>query len=170
MRHGWVALGWVAAVAVLAGCTSPGGDADADGRANAVVVEVVDGDTIEADVGGRRETVRLIGIDTPETKHPDRPVECFGPEASAFTADLLSPGTAIRIERDVVGRDDYGRLLGYVLVVDERGETFANMEIVERGYARPLTIEPNSRYADELADAARRAEAAGLGLWTACAG
>jgi micrococcal nuclease len=168
-----VGYGRSALLAVLAGCSTSAIDVrdpsdDREG-ANAVVVDVIDGDTIEVDVDGRQETVRLIGIDTPETVHPQRPVECFGPEASAFTAELLPAGTAIRLERDIVGRDDYGRLLGYVVVVDGAEETFANLEIVERGFARPLTIEPNSRFAADFAGAAQRAEAAGRGLWTACA-
>jgi micrococcal nuclease len=131
-------------------------------------VDVVDGDTIDVEIGGRTERVRLIGIDTPETKKPNTPVQCFGPEATDFTAALLPAGTSVRIERDVVGRDDYGRLLGYVHVVTDGRDTFVNLEIVERGYARPLTIEPNSTYARDFAAAARRAERAGRGLWTAC--
>jgi micrococcal nuclease len=140
----------------------------ADGRAT--VTEVVDGDTIDVEIGGRTERVRLIGIDTPETKKPDNPVECYGPEASAFTASLLPVGTEVLIERDIVGRDDYGRLLGYVHLVDADGRatTFVNLEIVEQGYAGLLTIEPNSTFARDFAAAARRAERADLGMWAAC--
>src|SRR5690606_33140732 len=82
--------------------------------ANAFVVRIVDGDTIVADIDGRRTTVRLIGIDTPETVKPDSPVECFGPEASAYIGTLLDAGTPIRVERDAEARDDYGRLLAYI--------------------------------------------------------
>jgi micrococcal nuclease len=151
----------------IAGCT--GGTAPGtDGRAT--VTGVVDGDTIDVEIGGRTERVRLIGIDTPETKKPDSPVECYGPEASAFTASLLPIGTEVLIERDVVGRDDYGRVLGYVHLVGADGlaTTFVNMEIVEQGYAGPLTIEPNSTFARDFAAAARRAERADLGMWAAC--
>ena len=139
-----------------------------DGRAT--VTSVIDGDTIDVDIGGRTERVRLIGIDTPETKQPDSPIECYGPEASAFTASLLPVGMAVRIERDIVGRDDYGRLLGYVHLVDADGQptTFVNLEIVEQGYATPLSIEPNSAFARDFAAAARRAERSDLGLWAAC--
>jgi micrococcal nuclease len=114
--------------------------------------------------------VRLIGIDTPETKKPNSPIECYGPEASAFTAALLPVGADVRIERDIVGRDDYGRLLGYVHLLDVDGfpTTFVNLEIVAQGFARPLTIEPNSTFARDFADAARRAERSDLGLWAAC--
>ncbi len=156
----------VGAAAAAAACTGDG--ADFDGIAT--VLEVVDGDTVDVEIGGRTERVRLIGIDTPETEKPNTPVECWGPEASAFTTSLLAVGAEVRIERDLVGRDDYGRLLGYVHVVDETDTagTFVNLEIVERGFARPLTIEPNSTYARDFADAARRAERADLGLWAAC--
>jgi micrococcal nuclease len=150
-----------------AACTSGTAPA-ADGRAT--VTTVIDGDTIDVEIGGRTERVRLIGIDTPETKKPDSPVECFGPEASTFTASLLPTGTEVLIERDIVGRDDYGRLLGYVHLVgaDGRATTFVNLEIVEQGYAGPLTIEPNITFARDFAAAAHRAERADLGLWAAC--
>lgn len=133
----------------------------------ATVTQVVDGDTIDVDIGGRTERVRLTGIDTPETKKPNSPVECWGPEASAFTTSLLPVGTAVRVERDVVGRDDYGRLLGYVYLVD-RSNLFVNLEIVEQGFAQPLTIEPNSTFSSEFAAAARRAERSDRGMWGAC--
>ena len=150
-----------------ASCTG-GTPPPADGHAT--VTHVVDGDTIDVEIDGRTERVRLIGIDTPETKKPNTPIECFGPEASAFTTALLPVGLDVRIERDIVGRDDYGRLLGYVHLLDADGDAtmFVNMEIVEQGYARPLTIEPNSTFARDFADAARRAERSDLGLWAAC--
>jgi micrococcal nuclease len=156
--------------AACAGSADSGdaGSVDASNRPNAVVVEVVDGDTIDVEIDGRVERVRMIGIDTPETKRPDMPVECFGPEASAFTAALLPAGTPVRVERDVVGRDDYGRLLGYVHLPG--GVTFVNREIVRQGYAQPLSIPPNSTYAAEFAADARAAEAADLGMWAGCAG
>jgi len=136
----------------------------------ATVTHVVDGDTIDVRIGGRDERVRLIGIDTPETKKPNTPIQCYGPEASAFTAALLPVGTTVVIERDVVGRDDYGRLLGYVYLTADGDSTttFVNMEIVRQGYATPLSIEPNTTFASDFVDAARAAADAGLGLWAAC--
>ncbi len=111
-----------AVVGVLAlGTASCTGGAQPAGDGLATVTDVIDGDTIDVEIGGRTERVRLIGIDTPETKKPNSPIECYGPEASAFTASLLPVGTEVRIERDVVGRDDYGRLLGYVHLVDADG-------------------------------------------------
>lgn len=164
--RGWIeVVGIARCVAVvvvgLAGCAPPAGAHDG----TAVVVEVVDGDTVDVRIGGRTERVRLIGIDTPETQHPDAPVECFGPEASAFTRSLLAEGTEVRIERDVVGRDHFGRLLGYVHRADG---IFVNHEIIRRGYATPLSFEPNTAFARAFADAARAAEAEDLGLWAAC--
>jgi micrococcal nuclease len=161
-------------VATIAMCavTACTGGAQPSSDGIATVEHVVDGDTIDVEIAGRTERVRLIGIDTPETKKPNTPIECFGPEASEFTASLLPEGVEVRIERDIVGRDDYGRLLGYVHLIDatatDEAHTFVNLEIVEQGYARPLTIEPNSTFSRDFAAAARRAERSDLGLWGAC--
>jgi micrococcal nuclease len=135
---------------------------------NAVVLYVSDGDTIGVTIDGVEERVRLIGIDTPETKKPDSPVECFGPEASAFTESLLPDGTELYLERDIEARDPYGRLLAYVYRTSDG--MFVNLEIITQGFARPLTIAPNSAHANEFVAAARAADAAGTGLWAACSG
>jgi micrococcal nuclease len=96
----------------VATAAGPGGP---PGAAAAVVVGLVDGDTLDIRLAGvGEERVRLIGIDTPETKKPDSPVECFGPEASAHLASLLPVGTDVRLLRDVEVRDQFGRLLGYL--------------------------------------------------------
>ena len=87
-----------------------------------------------------RSLARLLGIDTPETVHPERPVECFGPEASARTAALVPPGTAVRLERDVEARDRYDRVLVYVFRAADG--LFVNRALVEEGYARTLWIPP----------------------------
>jgi len=133
-----------------------------------VVDDVVDGDTIEIEIGGREEQVRLIGIDTPETHVADGPPECFGPEATDFTRSLLPLGTEVRLTRDAVGRDDYGRLLAYVY--RRADDLFVNNAIIAAGYARPLTIDPNNAYGPQFVAAATAAEASDLGLWGACAG
>ena len=135
---------------------------------NATMVRVVDGDTIDVTIDGDRERVRLIGIDTPETKKLNTPVQCFGPEATEFTTSLLPTGTPLHLERDIVGRDDYGRVLAYVYVVADG--TFANLAIIRQGFARPLTIPPNVAHADEFVEGARRAEAGNTGLWARCTG
>lgn len=164
-----VALFVLASVA-LVGCRSEPTTTVSSGVVigNARVVRVVDGDTIEVDVDGRDERVRLIGIDTPESVKPESPVECFGPEASKYTESLLPEGTAIRLERDVEARDPFDRLLAYVYRVDDG--LFVNLEIVRQGYAQPLTIPPNVAHADDFVDAARSAEADDVGLWAACTG
>ena len=136
--------------------------------ANATVIYVSDGDTIGVEIDGVEERVRLIGIDTPETKKPDSPVECFGPEATAFTESLLPKGTSLHVQRDVEARDVYGRLLAYVYRSDDG--LFVNLEILGQGYARPLTIPPNVAHADEFVVAARTAEATNVGLWAGCSG
>lgn len=133
----------------------PPGD---DGR----VERVVDGDTIV--VGDER--VRLIGIDTPESVDPRRPVECFGEEASAFTASLVPAGTRVRLVTDVEPYDQYGRRLAYVYRIDDA--LFVNATLVAAGYARPVTVPPNLRHADELRALAESARAAGRGLHAAC--
>jgi micrococcal nuclease len=134
--------------------------------ANATVERVIDGDTMDVTVLGRRERIRLIGIDTPETKDPHRPVGCYGPEAAALTAHLLPTGTAVRLERDREARDDYGRLLAYVF----RGSDglFVNLELAREGAASVLSIRPNTTYAGPIAEAVDAARRAGRGLWGAC--
>jgi micrococcal nuclease len=132
-----------------------------------LVVGTVDGDTLDVDVGGGRvERIRLLGIDTPETVHPDRPVECGGPEASALLASLLPPGTAVRLERDTEARDHFGRLLAYVFRDDG---LFVNEAMAMAGAADLLAIEPNAAYDDRLAAAVAAARSSGAGIWGTCA-
>ena len=95
---------------VAGACSSPYLPEDGLGT----IIEVIDGDTVIVDLAGHRETVRLLGIDTPETVHPNRPVECFGPEATARLRLLLAPGSGVLVTRDVEPRDRYGRLLAYL--------------------------------------------------------
>ena len=146
----------------------PTAETSGPGDANATVEYVVDGDTIDVLVDGTEERVRLTGIDTPEQARRDTgaPAECFADEATAFTESLLPPGTLVRLERDVVGRDDYGRLLAYVYRADD--DVFVNYEIVRQGYAQPLTIPPNVTFSDLMVEAARSAERDDTGLWSAC--
>lgn len=132
------------------------------------VVSVVDGDTVHVRIGREVETVRLIGIDTPETKDPRRPVGCFGPEASARTRELLPKGTVVEVVPDSELRDTYGRLLAYVTRVDDG--LFVNLQLAAEGYAEVLSIAPNTAHAAEIRAAVDSARAAGLGLWSACTG
>jgi micrococcal nuclease len=133
---------------------------------SATVKEVVDGDTIDIAIGGKTERVRLIGINTPETKHPTKGLECFGPEASAYTQQLLPAGTALRVERDIEARDKYGRLLLYVYIANSN--VFVNLDLVMNGYARPMVFEPNTAHMADFAQAATQAELRNVGLWQAC--
>ena len=136
--------------------------------AGTVVRATIDGDTVRVDIDGVSEDVRLIGIDTPETVHPTRPVECFGPEASAHIAELLPEGTAVVLQRDTEERDHFGRLLAYVVRADDG--LFVNEAMVRGGFAEVLTIAPNVTHTATFTAAAAEARRDGLGLWVACSG
>jgi micrococcal nuclease len=135
------------------------------GTDTGTVVRVIDGDTIHVRLGGVRERVRYIGVDTPETHKPGTPVECYGRAASARNEQLVA-GERVRLKTDAEARDRYGRLLAYVYRV--RDGRFVNAELVRGGYAQPLTIPPNVRHAEAFADLAREARGADRGLWRAC--
>jgi micrococcal nuclease len=126
-------------------------------------VKVVDGDTIDVQLGGRTARVRYIGINTPETVDPRRPVQCFGKEASAKNKELVD-GKVVRLERDVSETDRYGRLLRYVYV----GELFVNAELVRQGYAQASAYPPDVKHQDLFRSLEREAREAGRGLWGAC--
>jgi micrococcal nuclease len=128
------------------------------------VVDVVDGDTVVvARRDGERDTVRLLGVDTPETRDPDAPVQCFGPEATAFTRAALL-GRRVQLELDTEARDRYGRLLAYVHVDGRR----FNDRLLAEGYARLLVIAPNLRHGRALLAAELAARTERRGLWSAC--
>ena len=129
----------------------------------ASVTRVVDGDTVEVRLGGEIEDVRYIGVDTPETVKPDTPVQCFGPQASAFNHRFVE-GRRVRLVFGVERRDVYGRLLAYVYL----GRRFVNAELLRRGLARTLTIPPNDRFAGRFARLEMAAARSGRGLWGAC--
>jgi micrococcal nuclease len=137
----------------------------------ASVVDVVDGDTIDVLIDGREFRVRYIGIDTPETVDPRRPVECFGREASERNRQLVE-GRAVGLEPDVSETDQFGRLLRYVWVDPSTGSGQARMvnaTLVEEGYATASAFPPDVRYAEEFAALEAEARAEGRGLWSACA-
>ena len=129
------------------------------------MTRVVDGDTIHVAVDGRDETIRYIGVDTPESVKPGTPVECFAKRASKFNARLVD-GERVRLVLDAEHRDRYGRLLAYVYRA--RDGLFVNAALIRRGYAQPLTIPPNVAHAGELHRLAASARRAGRGLWSAC--
>jgi micrococcal nuclease len=126
------------------------------------VQRVVDGDTLVA----ADERVRLIGVDTPESADPRRPVQCFGREASTYLSKLLPQGTPVRLVADVEQRDRYDRLLAYVYRLSDG--MFVNAELVRSGYAQVLTVPPNVAHADRFVTLAAEARRVGRSLWSAC--
>ena len=157
----------VVVVAIVLAVASIGGWRLGEARrattAHWTVIEVLDGDTIRVERDRDTDTVRLLGIDTPETQHPTKPVECFGPEAASYTDSRLR-GRTVQLEDDIEGRDRYGRRLAYVIVDGER----FNDELIRRGYARLLVIEPNRAHARALLQEELAAKRAGRGLWGEC--
>jgi micrococcal nuclease len=153
-------------------CGTSGESDEPRGPIQVRVTHVVDGDTIDVTMpDGGEETVRYIGIDTPETVKPDTPVQCGGPKAHAVNEGLVG-GRTVTLRFDQERRDVYGRLLAYVYVPrtgPEGGPLFVNAELARRGLARTLTIPPNDSFADLFARLAAKAGAAGRGLWGHCA-
>jgi micrococcal nuclease len=153
---------------VVSSCASATVTPDASGRVHGSIISVTDGDTIVVRFATGAETIRLIGVDTPETVHPTKPVECFGPEASAHTKQLLPVKTKVYLVRDTEARDRYQRLLAYVYrSVDNM---FINMELVSGGWGTPLSIAPNDSLETDFAAAAYNAQQSRLGLWGQCRG
>ena len=128
------------------------------------IVNVVDGDTVKINIDGNKETLRLIGMDTPETVDPRKPVQCFGTEASNKAKELLS-GQKIRIEQDPTQseRDIYGRLLAYIYREDG---LFFNKYMIEQGYAHEYTYNIPYKYQVEFKVAEKSARDNQLGLWS----
>lgn len=159
-----------AALAILTvgpqlGCA---GSAAPTGPDRATVVEVIDGDTVDLDFGGRRERVRLLGVDAPESVHPSVPTQCFGPEASQALGALLPSGAAVRVERDHEARDRYDRLLLYLYRLED--DLFVNRWLLDNGLADTAFYEPNTTRAPELTRAAGTARSRAVGLWGLCDG
>ena len=135
------------------------------------VTRVVDGDTLHVDLDGRDTTVRLVGINTPETVKPDSPVECYGPEASDYAKQALT-GQTVTLEYDPSqGRTDrYGRTLAYVWIeVPGGGLDLFNLDAVEAGVAEERQYGPTPFAWKELFRSAEHAaQAARAGMWGAC--
>ena len=129
------------------------------------VVAVDDGDTITVDMNGSIETIRFIGVDTPETHKPDTPVQCYGPEATVFTKNLIGK-QKVRLQADPLNtnRDRYGRLLRYVYLPDS---TLLEQMLLTEGYGFAYTFFPLSK-AQEFEVYEQQAKTAGKGLWSAC--
>ncbi len=130
------------------------------GLTSAVVTPIVDGDTIVVEIGGQQFKLRYIGIDTPETVDPRRPVGCFGHEASDRNHQLVD-GQTVGLEKDISETDDFGRLLRYVWL----GDRMVNAVLVQEGYATAATYPPDVKYADLFVSLQREARELGRGLW-----
>lgn len=125
------------------------------------VIRVVDGDTFVIKYNGKEEKVRLIGVDTPESVHPNEEKNTqFGEEVSNFSKKMLT-GKKVAIELDVEHRDKYGRLLAYVYL---DGQMY-NKILLEKGYAKIATYPPNVKYVEEFTEIQKQARENKVGLW-----
>ncbi|MED2970894.1 thermonuclease family protein [Fictibacillus sp. B-59209] len=129
----------------------------------ATVTYVVDGDTLDVKFkNGKTERIRMLLIDTPETKHPRLGVQPFGPESSKFTKTQLT-GKKVGVELDVSERDKYGRLLAYIWI----GKQNFNQLLLEKGLARVAYVyPPNTKYVDQFRATQEKAQKAGVGIWS----
>lgn len=133
-----------------------------------LVTKVVDGDTIQIKINGQSTSVRLIGIDTPETVDPRRAVGCFGKKASDETKRLLE-GKEVTLTKDVSETDKYQRLLRYVFLPISDGENlFINDYLVRQGFAKSLTYPPDIKYDKRFLAAEKEARENLRGLWGEC--
>lgn len=122
------------------------------------VTKIVDGDTIKIDTG---ETVRYIGIDTPETVDPKKPVMCYGKEATNKNKELVE-GKIVELEKDISEKDRYGRLLRYIWIED----TLINELLVREGFAHSSSYPPDIKYQNQLVAAQQLAITEQKGLWS----
>lgn len=152
----------LATLFLLAACAPPQVGPPPPG---AVVVEIVDGDTMIVRSGTHTEPVRLIGIDTPEVAHHGQQAECFGPEAAQRLAELAPVGSTVRLARDTEARDIYDRLLAYVFTADG---LLVNLQLAQDGFADALSIAPNLALADIVATSVSEARKAQSGMWQHC--
>jgi len=142
-------------------------DYNIDGEV-AFVTKVVDGDTIQVNMNEEIFTIRYIGVDTPETVDPRRPVGCFGKEASNENKSLVEGKTVI-LQKDISETDKYNRLLRYVfLPLDENKVLFVNDYLVREGLANVSTYPPDVKYDQQFLEAQRQAKENGAGLWGRC--
>lgn len=147
---------------VATGCTTAPEPEPETAGAQATVVRIIDGDTFVADVSGSEETIRLLNIDTPETKHPDKPVQCLGAEATDYLKSVLAPGDGINLEYDVERLDRYGRTLAGVY----KNDSLVNADIAAAGLGVAVLFPPNERFYDEVKAAEAAAQKAGEGLFS----
>ena len=150
--------------------STPKAPAQVGDKLEGTVKRVVDGDTLVVEVDGQSRRVRLLGVDTPETVHPNKEVQFYGPEASAFTKKELT-GKHVWLEYDIAPLDRYQRHLAYLwLEAPSNGEAairrgMFNARLLLGGYAKVMTIQPNSRHADLFVRFQEEARRAKRGLW-----
>ena len=165
---------WIRAVLLTAaafisvGCSGSPTTVATSGASDASVVAIIDGDTLDLDIGGVTERVRLIGIDTPESVSTTTPKQCFGAEATEALRGLLPIDSRVTIERDAEARDRYGRLLLYVHRSSDG--LFVNEWMVQSGFANAIAYAPNDSLASGFTRAESLARQTGSGLWAACDG
>lgn len=151
--------------AAFAGDTSPAASSSASSEQQyedtATVIKVIDGDTIDVTVKGEEKRVRLLNVDTPETKHSDEPLQCMGPEATAYLEERLTPGEQIGLAYDEERLDPYGRTLAGVY---ESG-TLINADIAELGLGVAVLFQPNQRFHQQVLDAQNLAQEREAGLF-----
>lgn len=133
----------------------------------ATIERVVDGDTVIVQLDGTSTRVRLLNIDTPESVKPDSPVECLGPETSAFLTQLLPAGTPVTLQFDLELYDQYDRMLAGLVTTDG---SFVNATIARAGLAESVTYSTNDRFTAEVDAAVAEARSAGVGLWSGVCG
>ncbi|QII10011.1 thermonuclease [Candidatus Kuenenia stuttgartiensis] len=142
---------------------------------NAIIVRIIDGDTLKINYKGNEESVRLIGVDTPESKANKKAqkdaertgqdistITAMGKASANFTRGLAKPGDAVRVEFDVQPKDKYGRLLAYIYLANGK---MLNEELVKAGYATIMTYPPNVKYQERFLKAYREARESRKGLW-----
>ena len=138
----------------------------------AVIVRAVDGDTAVVRIDGQEKRVRFLGVDTPETVHPNKPVQFYGKEASSFTKESLN-GRRVWLEYDSNPQDRYGRHLAYIWLNNPKTinestirESMFNAKLLLGGYAKVMIIRPNKRYESEFRKFQEEARNKTLGVWS----
>lgn len=132
----------------------------------AIVVKNIDGDTIKVRINGDEETIRMIGVDTPETVHPSKPVEFFGKEASEFTKSLCPTGSKVYLTFDWDPRDKYDRMLAYVWYQRDNQWILHNLNLIFNGYGHAYTVFSfDKEYMNLFMQAEQQARQKAYGLW-----
>ncbi len=138
----------------------------AEATEQARVVKVVDGDTVRVHLAGEEKVVRLIGINTPESVDPRKPVQCFGKEASAYAVKLLQDKEVfMSSDESQQEMDRYGRLLRYIYLPDG---TLVNEKLIREGYAQEYTYDRPYAFRIQFKQAEKEARQANVGLWSGC--